>query len=158
LRRNWAVQELVEAFTNARPSVLDLAKRATKSGGIAAGIEGADTEEPVTKKRKLEDEVNGTETKSDEGVRTRSQSRGMSRSAQPAAIEIIDDIEDEEYIPGIKHSVSCVWRELTLGLDDGLVPCPICQRRMKNEAVFRHLDSCTGKQGGSTEPKPAAFG
>ncbi|KAL3444942.1 hypothetical protein BJX65DRAFT_164191 [Aspergillus insuetus] len=141
LRRNWAVQELVEAFTNARPSVLDLAKGATKSGSVAAGIEGADTEEPVTKKRKLEDEANGTETKSDEGVRTRSQSRGISRPVQSAAIEIIDDIEDEEYIP-----------------DDGLVPCPICQRRMKNEAVFRHLDSCTGNQSGSTEPRPAAFG
>jgi E3 ubiquitin-protein ligase RAD18 len=116
LRRNWAVQELVEAFTNARPSVLDLAKGALKSGSVAAGIEGADTEEPVTKKRKLEDEANGTETRSDEGVRTRSQSRGISRPVQSAAIEIIDDIEDEEYIPGvsIKHSGSCVWGELTL--------------------------------------------
>ncbi len=29
---------------------------------------------------------------------------------------------------------------LNLGLDDGLIPCPICSERMKEEAVFSHLD------------------
>ncbi|KAL2851620.1 postreplication repair E3 ubiquitin-protein ligase rad18 [Aspergillus pseudoustus] len=141
LRRNWAVQELVEAFTNARPSVLELASGATNSAGDAEVMGEVNTEQPASKKRRLEDGVNGAETRTEEGVRTRSQSRGITLPVQPAAIEIIDDIEDEEYI-----------------LDDGLVPCPICQRRMKNEAVFRHLDTCNGDQNGPAESKQAAFG
>ncbi|KAL2819226.1 putative Postreplication repair E3 ubiquitin-protein ligase rad18 [Aspergillus granulosus] len=140
LRRNWAVQELVEAFTNARPSVLELARGAMQSGGVGASTGEADTGQPAAKKRRLGDEVNSAETQV-EGVRTRSQSRGVTLPVQPAAIEIIDDIEDQEYIP-----------------DDGLVPCPICQRRMKNEAVFRHLDTCTGDQGSPAGSKQAAFG
>ncbi|KAL3467759.1 hypothetical protein BJX64DRAFT_273773 [Aspergillus heterothallicus] len=141
LRRNWAVQELVEAFMNARPSVLKLARGTTRAEAVNVGLEEADTEQSASKKRRLEEVVNGTENRAEQGVRTRSQSRGVSRPVQPAAVEIVDDIEDEEYIP-----------------DDGLVPCPICHRRMKNEAVFRHLDTCNGEQGGPAEPKPAAFG
>ncbi|KAL2864483.1 E3 ubiquitin-protein ligase RAD18 [Aspergillus lucknowensis] len=140
LRRNWAVQELVEAFKNARPSVLELARRATKSGGTTVDEDG-DAERPLAKKRKLEEEVNGSESGGGEGVRTRSQSRGAMRQVLPTPIEIVDDVQDDEYIP-----------------DDGLVACPVCQRRMKHEAVFRHLDTCTGEGGGRAEPKPAAFG
>ncbi|KAL4883433.1 hypothetical protein BJY04DRAFT_226493 [Aspergillus karnatakaensis] len=140
LRRNWAVQELVEGFMNARPSVLELARRATEKNEVAmeGGGEG-DAEQPVMKKRKIEAEDVVVE-KPEEGVRTRSQSRGVTRQAQVQAdpIEIVDDIQDQEYIP-----------------DDGLVACPVCSRRMKNEAVFRHLDICTGAP---AQTKPTAFG
>lgn len=33
---------------------------------------------------------------------------------------------------------------LTIFSDDGLVPCPLCNRRMKEAAVFNHLDNCKG--------------
>ena len=39
-------------------------------------------------------------------------------------------------------------------LDDGMVACPICNRRMKNEAVFPHLDKCTGPQE-AQQPAPS---
>ena len=29
--------------------------------------------------------------------------------------------------------------------DDGLVACPSCGRRMKEENVFSHLDTCSGE-------------
>ncbi|KAL4968296.1 E3 ubiquitin-protein ligase RAD18 [Aspergillus stella-maris] len=129
LRRNWVVQELVEGFKNARPSILELARwpPAVVNGGVV--------EEPAAKKRKidLDDGIGGAGAI--EGVRTRSQSRGVTRQAQEAPIEIIDDVQDEEYIPV-----------------DGLVACPGCSRRMKEVDVFSHLDKCNGLQ----EPKPAA--
>lgn len=40
-------------------------------------------------------------------------------------------------------------------LDDGMVACPCCGRKMKNDVVFQHLDICTGK---SAPPKPVSFG
>ncbi|KAL4971474.1 Postreplication repair E3 ubiquitin-protein ligase rad18 [Aspergillus desertorum] len=135
LRRNWVVQELVEGFKNARPSILQLAKEA-KAG--ANDWDAVTAEEPALKRRKMEPSaIVGTNGPAEEGIRTRSQSRGCVRHAQ-APIEMIDDDQDEEFLP-----------------EDGLVPCPVCGRRMKEEAVFRHLDTCTGGAGVS---KPAAFG
>ncbi|RDK46796.1 postreplication repair E3 ubiquitin-protein ligase rad18 [Aspergillus phoenicis ATCC 13157] len=131
LRRNWAVQELVEAFQNARPSVLDLARKAAARG---SDTEEGESEEPAPKKRKVE-AVDGPAA---EGVRTRSQTRGIGSQEDPVAIEVIEDSNYNEYVP-----------------DDGLVACPICNRRMKNEAVFRHLDTCTGEP---APPKQMNFG
>lgn len=39
--------------------------------------------------------------------------------------------------------------------EDGLVACPICSRRMKNEAVFVHLDTCNGDP---APPRQVSFG
>ncbi|KAL4807572.1 Postreplication repair E3 ubiquitin-protein ligase rad18 [Aspergillus unguis] len=155
LRRNWVVQELVEGFNNARPSVLQLARKATQSNGVEVGGAAA---EPALKKRKIEqDGTNdgGTDAVDEEGPRTRLRSRGVVKQSQAAPIEILDDIQDEEYIPDM-HAIATVKGNADQDADDGLVACPICARRMKNEAVFRHLDTCTGDAG---EPKLAsAFG
>ncbi|GIJ89347.1 e3 ubiquitin-protein ligase rad18 [Aspergillus pseudoviridinutans] len=133
LRRNWAVQELVEAFQNARPSMLELAREAANSR-----LDGEyTTGQPATKKRKV-DQEDGPDASGPEGVRTRSQSRRGNSQAEPVVVDAIEDDQDEENIP-----------------EDGLVACPICRRRMKNEAVFQHLDICTG------DPAPlkqASFG
>ena len=44
-------------------------------------------------------------------------------------------------------------------LDDGLVSCPLCYRRMKEAQVFSHLDLC-GKQdvGSLSRPQPTILG
>ncbi|RAH49911.1 E3 ubiquitin-protein ligase RAD18 [Aspergillus brunneoviolaceus CBS 621.78] len=132
LRQNWAVQELVETFQNARPSVLQLATQAaaaaqqnSEEGGLAR----------AAKKRKVDVSV--------EGVRTRSQARGGGPTQQAPAevIEVIDDSQDEEFVPA-----------------DGLVACPVCQRRMKNEAVFSHLDKCTGEPAPPKASPKTSFG
>ncbi|KAI9037845.1 E3 ubiquitin-protein ligase RAD18 [Aspergillus affinis] len=142
LRRNWAVQELVEAFQNARPSVLELARRAADRAGDA---EEGETDQRASKKRKVAEQA-GPEAAPAEGRQTRSRSKGIDRAAEAAEAEVIEDSQDEEYIP-----------------EDGLVACPICKRRMKNEAVFAHLDNCTGDPApprqvsfGSLQPMPPA--
>ena len=98
LRRNWVVQELVEGFKNARPSILQLARKAQAgtddSGDLAA-------EEPASKKRKIQpNAIVGTDGLPEEGIRTRSQSRGASRQPQATPVQVIDDGNDEDYMPG----------------------------------------------------------
>ncbi|KLJ09108.1 DNA repair protein rad18 [Blastomyces silverae] len=137
LRRAWAMQEMVDSFKLARPSVLEFARTAT----VRTDEPEEDLELPVAKKRKIDSEVpapeNGKAATRAEGRRTRSQSRRSGDRGPQTQVEVIQDTEDED-----------------LELDDGLVACPVCQRRMKNEAVFAHLDSCTGS---SDPPKPSVL-
>ncbi|KAJ5356810.1 Zinc finger RING-type [Penicillium concentricum] len=147
LRRNWAVQELVDAFKLARPSVLDLARK--ESARLARGDE--EIEKPAQKKRKVkqveEEELQVPETSS-QGRRTRSQ-RSINSSTEERTVpqivsEVIEDSQDdEEYMP-----------------EDGLVACPICLRKMKEEAVFPHLNVHLQEEETSkkTPTKPASFG
>ncbi|CAG7937041.1 unnamed protein product [Penicillium nalgiovense] len=147
LRRNWAVQELVDAFKLARPSVLDLARR--ESTRLARGEE--EIEKPAQKKRKVnhadEDEQQVPETNS-QSRQTRSQ-RSIDSSARERTVpqfvpEVIEDSQDdEEYIP-----------------EDGLVACPICFRKMKEEAVFPHLNVHQQEEDSpnKTPTKAASFG
>ncbi|EKV16112.1 DNA repair protein (RadR), putative [Penicillium digitatum] len=147
LRRNWAVQELVDAFKLARPGVLDLARR--EKTRLASGQEKI--EKPARKKRKVdqveEEQLQVPETSSP-GRRTRSQ-RSINSSAEEQTVpqivpEVIDDSQDdEEYMP-----------------EDGLVACPICHRKMKEEAVFPHLNIHQQEEEApkKTPTKPASFG
>ncbi|CEJ58200.1 hypothetical protein PMG11_06866 [Penicillium brasilianum] len=145
LRRNWLVQEILEAFKNARESALTLARK--EAARIAAGND--EVSEPALKKRKVSrvDHTEATETiqHSPQRVRTRSrsqmapaQSNGQERNQGSLLQEVIEDSQDEDFIP-----------------DDGMVACPICNRRMKNEAVFAHLDKCTGDTASASKPAPA---
>jgi E3 ubiquitin-protein ligase RAD18 len=104
LRRNWAVQELVDAFQIARPSVLDLTKREAARQAQAE----EQKQQPLQKKRKVsqvEEEAHVQETSS-QGRRTRSQ-RGKpevvddSTTLRPAPEVIEDSQDDEEYFPGM---------------------------------------------------------
>ncbi|KAJ5405078.1 hypothetical protein N7465_006362 [Penicillium sp. CMV-2018d] len=146
LRRNWAVQELVDAFKLARPGVLDLARR--ENVRLARGED--EIEKPTRKKRKVnqaEEEPQVPETSS-QGRRTRSQRSTNSSTDDrtvphivPEAIE--DSQDDEEYMP-----------------EDGLVSCPICFRKMKEEAVFPHLNVHQQEEEApkKTPTKPTSFG
>lgn len=109
LRRNWAVQELVDAFQSARPSVLGLARKAAAAEGDDGG-EGVAGEGPVAKKRKVVDRDEESRSVADgaapasERRQTRSRSRGVttapSEEVTMAATEVIDDSQDEEFLPG----------------------------------------------------------
>jgi len=95
LRRNWTVQELVDSFQVARPSLLELAQEATLEG-VDIGDRGS--------KRKLsetESEAHGGSGRSRTRKVTRSHSR---RSPHPQGrnstpIQIEDD--DSDYKPGL---------------------------------------------------------
>lgn len=122
LRRNWAVQEVVDAFQAARPAALKIAQeheslkegRGWRRNKLKRGLQEADPEDQ-------EEEV------SFQARKTRSQSRRA--AATPPSQDVVHVAEDEE-----EHQP-----------DDGLVPCPICGKRMKEEAVYSHLDRCDGQ-------------
>lgn len=132
LRRNWAVQEVVESFQNARPAALELSK------GHLDNVQ----EEMLSHKRNkrkasdtsFESGAHSKKPRSSQ-VQTRSQAQNSSHEAIVIALDN-EDGSDEDY-----QSESRVEPEP----DDGLVACPLCGRRMVEEAVFNHLDKCTGE-------------
>ncbi|KAK2753141.1 E3 ubiquitin-protein ligase rad18 [Arachnomyces sp. PD_36] len=149
LRRNWALQEVVDSFKNARPRVLEFMKdavaaakaaEATVEEGGGAAID--ELEQPATKRRRIAPPWNrGADMiPSSSGRTTRSQSRRVEEKYDEAYV--VEDSQDEDFEPEPEPEPEP---------DDGLVSCPMCSRRMKNEAVFSHLDSCTG-----SAPQPKA--
>lgn len=156
----------MDSFKNARPRVLEFMKDAvaaadTAAAGIGAGED--DIEQPVTKRRRIApSRSRGSHMTPREGVRkTRSQSRMAEETYNETFV--VEDSQDEDYEdheselePEPEPSMPLHFKHflilsLTLLLDDGLVACPMCSRRMKNEAVFSHLDACTGP---AEQPKP----
>ncbi|KAI9827267.1 MAG: E3 ubiquitin-protein ligase rad18 [Thelocarpon impressellum] len=111
LRRNGALEEVVDAWVKAREGVLGFAR-----GG---------------KKRRREDDAEGPARK------TRSQSRRDGDS--PPEPVVVDAASDGEYVA-----------------DDGLVPCPLCNTRMKETLVYSHLDHCKGPPAPAPLEKKAA--
>ncbi|KAH0558776.1 hypothetical protein GP486_004580 [Trichoglossum hirsutum] len=109
LRKNWALQELVDAFRAARPGVMELARHdSTEAGGRLT-------------KRKLDDMA----AKAEEPERpSRARKAGVSTQSS-AASSVVASIDGEHDPSG-----------------DGLVPCPICNKRMREESVYLHLDRC----------------
>ncbi|KAF2754517.1 DNA repair protein rad18 [Pseudovirgaria hyperparasitica] len=130
LRRNWTVQEVVDGFSGARPQALELARK-----------ESEEKEDQGKGRRKLKRKIVDTDLEEHTSPRrsqrtTRSQaSRTEVTPAHAEAISIEDsdataeESEDEQPEP-----------------DDGLVPCPMCSKRMKEESVFVHLDRCEEEQ------------
>lgn len=150
LRRNWAVQELVDSFRLSRQTVLDFAKDAAARARPEDGAED-DTEGPAAKKRKLDNSgKEDLDVTSDNRRRTRSRGKKIEPSVSQEDTIVIED-SASDYEPGRITFINCraiMCSRLidNVVLDDGLVACPICGRRMKNEFVFRHLDACTGSR------------
>lgn len=120
LRRNWSIEEVVGAFQSARPTALEIAKKDKE--------EIDDEVKRPGKRRRIAHEEVQENTSRRSTRQTRSTARNMTNYAQADdPIEIQDS--DAEYEP-----------------EDGLAACPICQTRMKPEAVFAHLDHCDGTQ------------
>ncbi|KAI1205803.1 DNA repair protein rad18 [Annulohypoxylon truncatum] len=125
LRSNWSMEEVVAAFTKARPDVLLFAKTSQEAAA-----------EPA--KRKLEETEDFESGSEPSGKRLRSsarlsKSRSMEATSEMARLEA--DIPDQD--------------QTNFEPDDGLVACPICWQRMKEVQVNKHLDtSCPG------EPQP----
>ena len=98
----------MEAFTNARPSVLDLARKARD--GAQDNEEGS--EKPVSKKRKIVQSPVEGEDVSDAtdagGILTRSQSRRVDQEPQPTTVDLVEDSQDEDYVPGMFLLVLCL--------------------------------------------------
>jgi len=119
------VQELVDAFQTARPKGLELAKRVAKED------EGEKEEKPRKRRRVEEDVAPKRQTRQTRSLGRRS--NGVT-SSQDAMVVDSEEDEVEEYIPEAEPEPE--------EPKDGLVACPMCQKRMKEEMVFAHLDRC----------------
>ena len=134
LRRNWAVEELVAAFSSGREELLRLGRQAAE--------QRAELEEPSRKRRRLRtDPEHRQEPASGNGRTTRSQSRRSANASNDDEEYIVEDSEAD--------SVGSLRRTPTAEPDDGLVACPGCSKRMKADEVFVHLDRCTSASSSS---------
>ena len=137
LRRNWVVEELVTNFVDSRKGLLEFAKKAAEK-------EDDTEQERPKKKRKIEAEEIKLLTRS-----TRSQSRMQAVQASQGSArtdeEVPDTNSDSEYED--KPEKSTHFPEPQSEPGDGLIACPGCGRRMKEAAVFTHLDTCASSIG-----------
>uniref|UniRef100_A0A8H7N6R0 Postreplication repair E3 ubiquitin-protein ligase RAD18 n=1 Tax=Bionectria ochroleuca TaxID=29856 RepID=A0A8H7N6R0_BIOOC len=128
LRSNWSVEEAVESFKAARSAVLELAQRKP------------DPPPPRSPKRKTRDGEDGSQPEpAPDAKRLRSSAR-LSRNKQPVSYAVAPEVEEEEVVPASDAEED----EFVPEPDDGLVACPMCQKRMKEWQVFGHIESCTG--------------
>ncbi|RCI09105.1 hypothetical protein L249_4933 [Ophiocordyceps polyrhachis-furcata BCC 54312] len=133
LRRNWTAEEAVNCFTSARPATLALARRKRKAEDVDDGDNGG---EEVQGK---EGEDDGDQSQPKKRLRTSARlSKAATAPAQSQEDFVPASDDDEDFRPDDAAA-------------DGLVPCPVCQRCMKEWRVFQHLESCPGPstQGGS---------
>ena len=134
LRPNSIVRELVDLFQVARPQILQLGK------GIST-VQESDTEDQGRRKRKVaETDIEVHNMHKEEGRRTRARCRSNSPSPNRAVGQTAANAMDEQNSPGIFQLRHYRFSHLIRAIDDGLIPCPICNARMKEEAVFSHLD------------------
>lgn len=145
LRRNWAVEELVAHFTQARSSMLAFARQPPPR------LEPQESDRPK-KRRKVEVSESAPTRRS-----TRSQSKRVANDASQTSVqepqstqeEIADsDREGSVYEPQARDHTTANNQEP----NDGLVACPCCHRRMKEASINAHLDRCI--QGLPTSPSP----
>ncbi|KAF7579048.1 RAD18, RING-finger-containing E3 ubiquitin ligase [Pyrenophora tritici-repentis] len=111
---NIAIREVVIRFQEARPKAMELAR---------ADKEAADADRK--KKRKLEDmDMDDDE----DGRHTRSRTNRSRGQRNGGAVVVADseDDDDDDFLP------------------DGMVKCPMCNKGMKEELVYNHLDVCKG--------------
>ena len=197
LKKNVALQEVVDCFVESREKLLRVARERTSGDQDGNGksethvAKNAAPSRGTKRKRSQADappkEPNRISTRA--GPRTRSQHKAASQATSPlstssqqwideeATIIVQDsDAHDDDYTPD-PHDASNDEdshereRQLTAGPqpetlsrphstkspgDDGLVACPICGKRMKEELVFPHVDTCTGVP--SVSPPPSHSG
>ncbi|KAJ5947215.1 DNA repair protein (RadR) [Penicillium verhagenii] len=138
LRRNWAVQELLNTFNTARPAVLELARNFKSM----KDQESNRVPEPQHKKRKAnhmeQPEVVSLVEASPPRLRTRSRSTQVVQQAPEDIPQVVDDSqgegEEEEYIPA------------------GMTTCPVCARSMTIQAVSSHIDRCLAESEAAQAP------
>jgi len=131
LRRNWAIEEVVSNFQIARPTALQLAT----SAGDRQEDDDRLSQRP-SKRRRTNNSYDADDTGSQRQTRSRTKKAPSPVYTNDTEILDVDGAQDEEQEP-----------------DDGLVSCPMCGQRMKEQAVFGHLDRCDGQEDKSEQKK-----
>jgi len=118
------IEEVVANFQVARPAALELARRSHDQK-----VDGPKSHRS-NKRRRVEQEE--SDQNGDSRRQTRSRTKRLQSPSTQESIEIMDT-DDEQPQEELPES------------DDGLVSCPMCGKRMKEEVVFGHLDRCDGE-------------
>ncbi|KAI4154036.1 MAG: hypothetical protein L6R39_001447 [Caloplaca ligustica] len=139
LRRNWTVQEIVDSFQAGRPSLISLATPQAEQTKVRK----------ARAKRKVEDtdwEEDAEDLTLSVGRRkTRSQGQQQPQSPAPTTAAELTAVGRSAALsaaePGKGPDIWTAGAAANPSIGDGLAACPICGQRMKEEAVFRHLDT-----------------
>lgn len=142
LRGNWALREAIDAFCKARPTILEVAKKPPPRAKSPTPPPKRKAAEPTSSQPRGEPETKRTRT--------------SARLSKTKAAEAVATIVQEEVTVEVPDSdASRDSEDMDYEPDDGLVACPICQRRMKMTLINSHLDtSCSSSP---QKPKPTTF-
>ena len=114
LRPNCTVQEILDSFLAAREVALKLGKEAKEQDL---------SHRPPKKRRK----VNDSGSEYEDLVEETRQTRASRRRSEQVRLQQSEDERPEEEAPE--------------PLEDGLAECPICSKRMKQELVWKHVET-----------------
>ncbi|KAG9496936.1 hypothetical protein J7337_011725 [Fusarium musae] len=115
------MEDAVQAFINARPATLELARN-------------ADTDKTSSKRKAVQDHHESGDAP--DGKRLRSSTRLRNTRSHPSYTVPAEEDETVQVSEGDE--------EFQPEPEDGLVACPVCESRMKEWQVFKHLETCTG--------------
>ncbi|KJR87910.1 E3 ubiquitin-protein ligase RAD18 [Sporothrix schenckii 1099-18] len=148
LRGNWALREAVDAFCKARPATLEVAQKP---------LPRAKSPTPPQSKRKGTDEATASQPSGSQQTPPAKRTRTSARLSKTKAAEAVTTIAQDEVQVEVPDSDSNSRDsgDMDYEPDDGLVACPICQRRMKMTLINGHLDSSCGSS--PQKPKPSTF-
>jgi E3 ubiquitin-protein ligase RAD18 len=137
------MEECVNVYQKQREDLLSLARSIAEEAKCKA-TDGT-TNEGRPPKRRRTHQNNVVDGESEVPMRA---TRSISRRALQASQEsiersVVQDSEDDgsQYA---EEGFSPLLGNPPTEPDDGLVACPTCKQRMKEEAVFPHLDQCDG--------------
>ncbi|KAL7927341.1 hypothetical protein ACQKWADRAFT_758 [Trichoderma austrokoningii] len=137
LRSNWSMEETVEAFAKARATALNLARnQRPRSSSPKRKAPGASPDAHASHEpKRLRTSARLSKNRVEPAVATTPTMTIEEQTVPDSNNE--DDDDDEEYVPDTPN---------------GLVPCPMCNRKMKEWQVFGHLESCPGPSAPTNNP------
>ncbi|CAK7275098.1 E3 ubiquitin-protein ligase rad18 [Sporothrix epigloea] len=141
LRGSWALREAIDAFCGARATILDVARSLVpQADPTEEGRTGLAATKRKASEATLQSPASGSQQSHEEpqAKRTRSSAR-LSKTKPAEAVVSIDQDDMTEELPASANSSD--GGDSDYEPDDGLVACPICQRRMKLALINSHLDS-----------------
>ncbi|KAK3491611.1 uvs-2 protein [Neurospora crassa] len=142
LRGNWALREAVEAFKKSRKVLLEFARAPPIAQVAPTGQAG-----PSSPSKRKATEMEGPKEEDPESKRPRRSTRSTRARAAELTAAILQ--EEQDTTPSADPDY------VDQPPDDGLVACPICLTRMKEQQVDRHLDtSCPGSPQAASKRRP----
>ncbi|KAM0516111.1 hypothetical protein ACHAPE_005734 [Trichoderma viride] len=136
LRSNWSMEETVEAFTKARMAALNLARnQRPRSPSPKRKVPEASPDAHASREpKRLRTSARLSKNRGEPAVAT---TPTVTAEEQTVPDSNNEDNDDEEYVPDTPN---------------GLVPCPMCNKKMKEWQVFGHLESCPGPSAPTNNP------